>query len=153
MAGGQRIYDLVFWEDKNGKQPCLDWIKEDLSVSKRRALGTAMGEILEVHGIGVVGEKSWGRQVGQGLFEFRLDRTDPDTSEKMVLRVFCHAYGNKEILLLHGYDKGEHPSRRRQDREIAEARRRLTAWRTEQRTAKRAPAKRAKAGSRSKKKR
>jgi DNA-binding phage protein len=37
---------------------------------------------------------------------------------------FC-ASGDKLILLLGGHDKGEHPSARRQQREIAEARRRL----------------------------
>jgi hypothetical protein len=42
--------------------------------------------------------------------------------------VFCHAYGDRVILLLGGYDKGRDPSSRRQEREIALARSRLTDW-------------------------
>jgi len=34
------------------------------------------------------------------------------------------------VLLLHGYDKGEDPSRRRQQREVTEAVRRLAIVRT-----------------------
>lgn len=33
-----------------------------------------MNEVLQRHGVQVVGERSWGRQLGQGLFEFRVDR-------------------------------------------------------------------------------
>jgi hypothetical protein len=58
--------------------------------------------------------------------------------DKVLLRVFFHAYGNKIVLLLGGYDKGEDPKSRRQDREISEARRALKAWQEEQRRADRA---------------
>lgn len=119
-------YELEFWTDDHGQEPCFDWIKSDLSKTKRRAIGRAMRRVLQVHGINVVGERSWGRQLGGGLFEFRLDRKID--GESMVLRVFCHAYGKKKILALHGYDKGEDPSDHRQQQEIAEARQRLTSW-------------------------
>jgi phage-related protein len=115
-----------------GEQPCLRWIKEDLSPTKRRALGMAMNEVLQRHGVRVVGEKSWARQLGQGLFEFRVDRTlkpDDEIVERISLRVFCHAYGDGKILVLHGYDKGRSPSSRRQQREIETARSRLVSWR------------------------
>jgi hypothetical protein len=46
-----------------------------------------------------------------------------------VLRVFCHAHGDRKILVLHGYDKGKSPSSRRQQREIEVARSRLALWR------------------------
>jgi hypothetical protein len=52
---------------------------------------------------------------------------DP-TEAKMLLRVFCHAYGNRVVLLLAGYDKGEQPSARWQSAEIALARKRLKDW-------------------------
>jgi hypothetical protein len=48
-----------------------------------------------------------------------------DASESITLRVFCHAYGNKVILLLAGYDKGEDPSASRQQKELAVAKKRL----------------------------
>ncbi len=54
---------------------------------------------------------------------------EADAAEtKMLLRVFCHAHGDKLILLVGGHDKGEDASARRQDREIAVARKRLKDW-------------------------
>jgi len=125
-------YEIEFYTDESGTKPCLDWIKEDLSTTKRRALGVAMYEVLQRHGVQVVGERSWGRQLGRGLFEFRVDRTikpDDEIAEKIALRVFCHAHGDHKILALHGYDKGRSPGSRRQQREIEVARSRLTSWR------------------------
>ncbi len=63
-------------------------------------------------GIGVCGT-SFGRQLGGGLFEFRLRDTG------LLLRMFCHAFGDRIVLLVHGYDKGADPSDKRQAREIA----------------------------------
>ena len=117
---GRRGYRLEFFEDAKGRKPALDWIY-GLERRKRRALGTAMREVLEEQGIGVCGTP-YGRQLGQGLFEFRLHE------QELLLRVLCHAYGDRVVLLLGGYDKGESPSDKRQEREIAEARRRLRAW-------------------------
>jgi hypothetical protein len=95
----------------------------------------AMNEVLQRHGVQVVGERSWGRQLGEGLFEFRVDRTvkaDDEVAEKIVLRVFCHAHGDRKVLILHGYDKGRSPASRRQQREIVLARSRLATWRAAQ---------------------
>ncbi len=129
-------YEIEFYADEAARMPCLHWIKEKLSPTKRRALGSAMNEVLQHHGVQVVGERSWGRQLGEGLFEFRVDRTvrpDDGAAEKIVLRVFCHAYGEHKILVLHGYDKGKSPSSPRQQREIEVARARLASWRAIQR--------------------
>jgi hypothetical protein len=46
----------------------------------------------------------------------------------MSLRVFCHAHGQKLILLLGAYDKAKDASAKRQEREIAAARARLSEW-------------------------
>jgi phage-related protein len=130
--GGPPPYEIEFYADPSGQMPCLRWIKEDLSPTKRRALGTAMNEVLQRHGVQVVGERSWGRQLGRGLFEFRVDRTikpDDEIAERVVLRVFCHAYGDRKVLVLHGYDKGKDASARRQQLEIEVARSRLVSWR------------------------
>ena len=113
-------YAIEFYEDDHGRTPVLDWIRE-LDRRKRRALGTAMREILQVLGVQVCGTP-FGRQLGQGLFEFRLREED------LLLRVFCHAYGDRVILLVGGYDKGDDPSPKRQAAEIEEARRRLRHW-------------------------
>jgi hypothetical protein len=50
----------------------------------------------------------------------------------VLLRVFVHFHGDKVILLLSGYDKGEDPSKKRQEREIAAARKYLRAWRQQE---------------------
>ncbi|MBL8954251.1 MAG: hypothetical protein JNK82_25965 [Myxococcaceae bacterium] len=93
--------------------------------------------MLQELGIDVCATK-FGKQLGGGLFEFRLRQAAGDAGkdtagtnlppEEVLLRVFCHAYGDKIVLLLGGYDKGEDPSRRRQNVEIAEARTRLQRW-------------------------
>lgn len=100
-----------------------------------------MAEILQVDGIGVCRD-AYGKQLGDGLFEFRLRHDaaeilrsvgkparDEPHGERILLRVFCHAHGDRVILLLGGYDKGADPSKKRQQREIAEARRRLADFR------------------------
>ena len=127
--------------------PVLTWITRDLSPLQRRALGKAMEHVLQRLGVGVCGTR-FGRQLGGGIFEFRLadsaeeilfqvgllgeDRVPPE-HDRILLRVFCHAYGRRIVLLLHGYDKGKDPSKRRQEEEIVEARRRLVNWRKTQR--------------------
>ena len=114
------VHSIDFYEDDGGHKPVLEWIRE-LDRRIRRAQGTAMREILQVLGIQVCGTP-FGRQLGQGLFEFRLREED------LLLRVFCHAYGDRVILLLGGYDKGSDPSTKRQQTEIAQAHRRLRHW-------------------------
>lgn len=136
-------YEIEFYEDEHGDAPVLRWLREELSPRKRRALGTAMNNVLQVLGVGVCGTE-FGRQLGKGLFEFRLRGADlakvvpgPAAVEraeaKVLLRVFCHAHGDRLILLLGGYDKGNDPSAKRQDREIAIARTRLKDWQGRQR--------------------
>lgn len=51
----------------------------------------------------------------------------------VLLRVFVHFYGSRVVLLLGGYDKGIDPKARRQQREIAQARRLLTQFKEGQR--------------------
>ncbi|MBK7862972.1 MAG: hypothetical protein IPJ65_31055 [Archangiaceae bacterium] len=108
-----------------------------MSLTKQQVLGQAMNNVLQELGIGVCATE-FGKQLGKGLFEFRLRQKVGDVGadkagkklppEEILLRVFCHAHGNKLILLLGGYDKGEDASGKRQDKEIAEARARLTKW-------------------------
>lgn len=137
-SSGMAAYELEFYEDAHGDQPVRRWLREELSPAKRRALGHAMDETLQELGIAVCGTE-FGRQLGGGLFEFRLRRdlreitpvSDADAG-KILLRVFCHAHGDRLILLVGGYDKGAHPSPRRQNAEIELARARLRDWRLRQ---------------------
>jgi len=123
MAAGR--FQLEFYEDRSGRQPVLEWLRHEVSVSTRRVIGTALSEILQEQGVGVRGTP-FGRQLGGGLFEFRLRERD------LLVRAFCHPYGDKVILILAAYDKSEDPSEKRQNAEIALARRRLTDWRQRQ---------------------
>lgn len=119
----------------------LRWLREELTPVQRRAIGVALREILEPLGLGVC-RTAYGKQLGEGLFEFRLRHDTAEIlrsvgkearpeagGEKILLRVFCHAHGDRLILLLGGYDKGSDPNPRRQQREIATARRRLAEFR------------------------
>jgi hypothetical protein len=138
-------YTLEFYEDESGEQPARRWMKESLTPTQRRAIGVALHEILAYEGTSVCSTE-FGKPLGDGLFEFRL-RHDAEEilprkgrlkkiidrargkSERILLRVFFHPHGDKLILLLGGYDKGRHPSSKRQETEIATARQRLEQWR------------------------
>jgi hypothetical protein len=135
----QRVsrFTIEFYEDEHGDSPVLRWLRDELTPIQRRAIGVAVREFLQEEGIGVC-RSSYGKQLGDGLFEFRLRhdaaeilrslgktaRPEP-SGERVLLRVFCHAYGDRIVLLLGGYDKGADPSPKRQQREIANARKRL----------------------------
>jgi hypothetical protein len=137
-------YRLEFYKDQTGDEPVRRWLREELTARQRRAIGYAMAEVLEHLGIGVCSTE-FGKQLGGGLFEFRLRRdlaalavgqetTEPGAhSERILLRVFCHAYGDRIVLLLAGYDKGRDPSPGRQQAEITVARKRLKSWLANQR--------------------
>lgn len=138
-------FELEFYEDANGDQPVLRWLREELTPTQRRAIGVAMAEVLQVEGIGVC-RTGYGKQLGDGLFEFRLrhdaaeilrsvgkpSRAEPG-GERILLRVFCHAHGDRLVLLLGGFDKGADPNAKRQQREIATARKRLADYRRRER--------------------
>lgn len=118
-------------------------MESDLTDVELAALLSALEHVLSHLGVGVCGTE-WGKQLGGGLFEFRIRHTaneirrmhgDPvkggKPAEKVLLRVIGHAYGAKVVLLLNGYDKGADPSERRQQREIAVARSRLARFRAD----------------------
>lgn len=133
-------YTLEFYRDPEGHQPVRDWLRDDLDRGKARALGVAMFHILQQEGVGVCGTE-YGKPIGKGLFEFRLRHSAQEvlhnlgllppeeprlkSESDVLLRVYCHAYGSRVILLLAGYDKGTAPSKRRQQKEIQLAMTRL----------------------------
>lgn len=113
---------------------------------EQAVLSAALETVLEVHGIDIC-STSWGKPLGGGLYEFRvqksLDAIYADaglplptglvgTDRKVLIRVFCTFHGNKVVLLLNGYDKKKDPSEKRQNREIARARKQLKKWQTRQ---------------------
>jgi hypothetical protein len=54
-------YELEFFAEDDGTKPVLAWIKNDLTATQRRAVGTAMRRVLQVDGVGVCAS-SWGKR-------------------------------------------------------------------------------------------
>jgi hypothetical protein len=142
IVTADRTAALEFFQDSSGRSPVVDWIEHDLTNVELAALLAGLEHVLSHRGI-AVSATEWGKQLGDGLFEFRIRHSaaeiehmfsaprpaeQPAKGQKVVLRVFCHAYGAKVVLLLNGYDKGADPSGRRQNREIAVARQLLTEF-------------------------
>jgi len=141
-------FTLEYYVSPDGDEPVRRWIFDKLDAPRRRAIVMGLQHILAEHGLAVCATE-FGRHLGQGLFEFRLRYDEaaltrrlhligppsPGASRRdpVLLRVFCHAYGDRVILLLAGYDKGADPSPRRQQREIAVARRRLADFQARER--------------------
>jgi hypothetical protein len=145
-------YTPEFYEADDGSEPVLDWLR-GLPAYKRRAALAAIEHVLGRQGVGVCrsGWGKWVKGVDGSIFELRI-RQDygtilrdaglpilPGLSEAaaqhhgdILLRIFCHAYGKKVVLLLAGYDKGEHPSPRRQSKEAKVAEKRLKHWQRRQ---------------------
>jgi hypothetical protein len=145
MSESGPAWTLEFY-DEHGREPVLDFLR-GLDAVKEQALAAALHNVLAYEGIGVCGS-SWGKWVqgAPGIFEFRVRHnaatilrerglsvpTDLDASSRdIVLRVFCHAHGQKIVLLLAAYDKGKETSAKRQNTEIKRAKQRLARWKTD----------------------
>ena len=141
-------FTLTYYCTPDGDEPVRRWILDTLNAHKRRAVVMGLQHILAERGLAVCATE-FGRRLGQGLFEFRLRYDEaalrrrlhlvgqlspgPSRRDPVLLRVLCHAHGHRVILLLAGYDKGADPSRKRQQREIDIARRRLADFQRRER--------------------
>ena len=137
------------FETDDGTVPFQRFV-EDLSDFKFVALDKAVERVLSVRGVDLV-RTEWLKALGEGLHEFRVRHDAQEIAlmfggdeliggartEKVLLRVFVHLHGQKVVLLLSGYDKGDDPNPRRQQREIAEARRLLGQFKERQRRSRR----------------
>ena len=129
------------FEADDGSVPFERFV-EDLSDFKFVALDMAISHVLAVRGIDLV-RTEWLKALGQGLHEFRVRHEADEVArmfgadppgveaprEKVLLRVFVHFYGDRIVLLLGGHDKGIDPKEKRQQREIARARKLLAQFR------------------------
>src|SRR3954471_20781367 len=122
-------YRLELYESADGDSPIERWLTEELDSFAAGALGLAMNRILQVLGTDVV-ETRFGKALGGGLFEFRLDDSIDEIlrhlhlrkkrklagapAGRMLLRVFFHVHGDRVVLLLGGYDKGRSDGKREQ---------------------------------------
>jgi hypothetical protein len=132
---------VEFFEDDRGRQPAREWL-QSLDSLKRASAIAAIQVILTELGLDVCATE-YGKQLGSGMFEFRVRHDEAVIRGKageegggkrgeVLLRIFCHAYGQRVVLLLGGYDKGAAPSRRRQDQAIETARKRLRSFKLQQ---------------------
>ncbi|HUZ69018.1 MAG TPA: hypothetical protein VMU65_04845 [Candidatus Saccharimonadales bacterium] len=152
VAKGQAAWKLRFYKDlETGAVPMRQWLDALLDEDEAKAVAVteALKRVLAVHGTYVC-ESEWGKNLGDGLYEFRIRHPAPtianmfalpgdaaarsDTSEKkapkvpaaITLRIFFTTYGERVILLCSGFDKARDPHKGRQQREITAARRMVT---------------------------
>ncbi len=138
-------WTIEVYEAEDGTIPFEAFV-EDLSDVKALALSVAVERVLRERGIQLV-RTEWLKALGGGLHEFRVRHDGAEIErmfggappgsggrrEKVLLRVFVHFHGARIVLLLGGYDKGVNPKERRQQREIARARRLLREHRERER--------------------
>ncbi|MDQ6879706.1 MAG: hypothetical protein M3082_18795 [Candidatus Dormibacteraeota bacterium] len=137
-------WEIRFYNDGRG-EPFRDWLDglTGKDLPKRLAAIAGIERVLARHGTDVC-ETEWGRNLGKGLYEFRI-RHDAKTIRQMfgsaaaagdnevsvpakiLLRIFFTTA--EIILLLCGYDKGKDPKERRQQSEITQARRMVADYR------------------------
>src|SRR5215469_9230005 len=145
MTAAKDRWALEVFAGDDGREP-ITAFADDLSDTAFAALDAALKHVLAVRGIGLVSTE-WLKPLGQGLHEFRVRHSAeeiahmfagealesvPRPGTSILLRVFIHFHGQRVVLLLCGYDKRDDTSRKRQEREIAVARKHLTAWRRQQ---------------------
>lgn len=135
-------WKVRFYRDlESGDEPAREWLDElnGDDEPKRLAALAAVERVLKVHGVNVC-ETEWGKNLGKGLYEFRVrhpastirnmfplrrevSKTQAAAVQpaKVLLRIYFTTYGEGVLLLLSGYDKGEDPGKGRQQREIKRA--------------------------------
>lgn len=136
------MHDADRWTIEIFDPRSIERLMKGLTDYERTVLQAAVDLVLARRGISVC-ESSWGKSLGGGLFEFRVRKSlhalhsetgrahsirTPGDDREVLLRLFCTFYGTKIVLLLSGYDKRSDASRRRQQAEIAHARRLLKSW-------------------------
>lgn len=132
------------YTDARGHCPVARWL-DSLPLAKFAAIDAAIHHLLERQGPDLAGT-SWLKPLKHGLYEFRVRSTaaeivrmyadagqlPPEDSDSILLGVFVAFHGNRVVLLPDGYDKGADASPKRQQREIAAARKLLTEWKAQQ---------------------
>ncbi len=112
-----------------------------LPVYEQAVLRAAIEHVLAARGVDICSGE-WGKPLGDGLYEFRIRRSlhailsaagvdsdpIPGSDRTVLIRVFCTFHGDRIVLLYHGYDKRRDPSQKRQQKEIARARKLHEAW-------------------------
>ena len=121
------------------------WYSKELTSYEQAVFTAAVENILEVYGMEICSGE-WGKALGQGLYEFRIRQSlhaimtfghaepsiaKPGEDREVLLRAFVTFHGDKATLLIHGLNKKNDSSKKRQDKEIAKARGVLKTWKAE----------------------
>lgn len=134
-------WSVESFEDAKGNVPFDAWLDKE-SEYIQAVVDLAIERVLVPLGTDIC-KSEWGDPLGGGLYEFRIRqslhaiRTWGDSTpsqaatgedRKVLIRIFLAFHGSKIVLLFHGYDKKRDPSKKRQQKEIAKARKRLKYW-------------------------
>lgn len=115
---------------QSSEMPLQDWTVElhqdfdfarflsELPLTDQPIVVRAVQVVLREHGNRLAGTH-WFTALGAGLFEFRI------SAPQLLIRIFFTYQARRVILLLAAYDKQRDPSEKRQQREIARARKRM----------------------------
>lgn len=122
-------------------------MKGELDSYEQAVLFAAIDNVLLVQGMDSC-KGEFGKNLGKNLFEFRVRQSlnaiaNFGKSEDewarvsggdrtVLLRVFVTFHGSRVVLLLHGLNKGKDDSAKRQNKEIARARKILRKWQIEE---------------------
>ena len=135
------LWEILYYIDSQGRCPFQIWFSKDLNRIQQIALHQVIKTVLlekVTYGFSTPQIKS----LGEGLYEFRLSMSQkeierlllrlPDiprvTVSKILLRVFYTLGPNKKIVVLSGYDKLAHSSKRFQQKEINRAKMLRREW-------------------------
>jgi hypothetical protein len=78
-------YTIEFYDDPTtGRQPVLEWMR-GLPEIERKALGAAIRHLLQRKGLDVC-QGEWGKQLGGGVFEFRVRHTAEESLARFSTR-------------------------------------------------------------------
>ena len=125
-AMGQR-WKMVIYEDTTGHSPYAEWVRNSLNPVQLLCLNQVLSEYLFKFGNSNTKTK-WLKDLSFGLYQLRVQKKDQFGRKQVLLRIYLHFYGNREILFLSGYDKRLNPSQERQQSEIEFARQLLEKW-------------------------
>jgi hypothetical protein len=64
-------FTIEFFEDDDARSPVEEWMDSDLTDLELAALVSGLEHVLSHRGIDVC-RTEWGKQLGEGLFEFRI---------------------------------------------------------------------------------
>ena len=136
-------WSIEIWAPKGKRAPFETWF-DKLDENDQAIVDAVIEKVLKRLGIDIC-DSTWGKPLGDGLYEVRIKESlhsiingdkpeeewetlSPGAERPVLFRIFCAFYGGKIVLLFQGYDKKKDPSAKRQQQEIAKAKKEYKAW-------------------------